>query len=66
MKTTAFSRGVTLAGSSVFVASCFGASTASTGVPSGVIIPKVEGESKYLNFRISFVSLHFKYLSSAH
>lgn len=47
MKRIAFSRGVTLAGSSVFVASCFGASTASTGVPSGVIIPKVEGESKY-------------------
>lgn len=47
MKRIAFSRGVTLAGSSVFVASCFWASTALTGVPSGVIIPKVEGESKY-------------------
>jgi hypothetical protein len=47
MKAIAFSRGVTLAGSSVFAASCFWASSASTGVPCGVIIPKVEGESKY-------------------
>lgn len=45
IKSIAFSKGVTLAGSSAFVSSCFFASTASTGLLSVVIIPKIEGEN---------------------
>ena len=41
----AFSKGDTLAGSSAFVSSFFFASTASTGLLSVGIIPKIEGEN---------------------